>query len=161
MTNGNIVSNTQTDHDHLLAISTMAKDHPKLNNYAFQKLRQDLWKKIQTCEPSTQWDDIKLSLTPSHIDGDITLDVFYLGKQQSKNPIQLGETLAKAIDWQDVSMIAGTSIKGYLNFFVDKAQLVKAMTDEVLSLGLDYGKCDAHQGKVAVIDYSTQTLPSP
>ena len=52
------------------------QDHPKLNNYAFQKLRQDLWKKIQTCEPSTQWDDIKLSLTPSHIDGDITLMCF-------------------------------------------------------------------------------------
>ena len=74
----------------------------------------------------------------------------------------MGETLAKAIDWQDVSMIAGTaSIKGYLNFFVDKAQLVKAMTDEVLSLGLDYGKCDAHQGKVAVIDYSGPNIAKP
>ena len=51
MTNGNIVSNTQTDHDHLLAISAMAKDHPKLNNYAFQKLSKTYGKKSKPVNP--------------------------------------------------------------------------------------------------------------
>ena len=101
-------------------------------------------------------DDIAqmLEVPPSADMGDYALPCFKLAKALRKPPAVIADTLAQ--DMVRPEFLARVdSVKGYLNFFIDRARMVSGMLAPVLDEKERYGSSDIGQGRTVCIDYSS------
>ena len=77
--------------------------NPVYAHYTFVKIKQEVISFINEGhnDASITIEDIHLSITPKHIDGDITLDIFHIGKKLSVNPIKMCMDLSEKINLED------------------------------------------------------------
>ena len=153
-----------TEEDKLLKRLKAKNINPSYEEYTFVKIKQEVLGVINQCynNASLSVNDINLSITPKHIDGDITLDIFHLGKILSKNPIQMCLELSEKIRLNTSRYLKkAIPVKGYLNFFLKKDTLIISLSQEILKLKTKYGHSNRHKGKVAIIDYSGPNIAKP
>ena len=114
-------------------------------------------KAIQEIFPGTEMNAESLSgmleTPPDPTMGDYALPCFKLSKTLRKAPPMISDALASGIAAPFLSRV--DSVKGYLNFFVDKALYARQVISKVLSEGAAYGSGTEGAGKTVVIDYSS------
>ena len=90
--------------------------------------------------------------------GDYTFPCFALAKELHKAPNQIADELKDKIKSDIIEKIE--SINGYLNFFINKEYLTKAVFDEYEKTKDNFGKEESN-GKTVCIDYSAPNIAKP
>ena len=94
-----------------------------------------------------------LEVPPDTALGDYAFPCFKLSKALRKSPVMIADALAGAIQADFLGKVE--SVKGYLNFFIDKAIYAEKVLSLALSRGERYGADDSGAGKTVVLDYSS------
>ncbi|MCI5661901.1 MAG: arginine--tRNA ligase [Clostridia bacterium] len=94
-----------------------------------------------------------LEVPPDAAMGDYAFPCFKLSKSLRKGPMMIADSLKDAIHADYLGKIE--SVKGYLNFFIDRATYAEKVVSAVLSQGDSYGSDHSGEGKTVVIDYSS------
>ena len=94
-----------------------------------------------------------LEVPPDAAMGDYAFPCFKLSKSLRKSPMMIADSLKDAIHADYLGKIE--SVKGYLNFFIDRATYAEKVVSAVLSQGDSYGSDHSGEGKTVVIDYSS------
>ena len=92
-----------------------------------------------------------LEIPPDTAMGDYAFPCFKLSKALRKSPMMISDALAGAISADYLSKVE--SVKGYLNFFIDRATYAEKVVEQALSE--NYGADDSGAGKTVVLDYSS------
>lgn len=125
-----------------------------------QELRTSLVEALarSTGLPAEQVDGmIGLPKNPAH--GDLAFPCFALAKRDGKNPVELANALAEAIDLPD-GFAAVEPTGPFLNFRFDRAAFITRTVQSVLDQGDRYG-AGAPNDDVIVIDYSSPNIAKP
>ena len=97
-----------------------------------------------------------LEVPPDAAMGDYAFPCFKLSKSLRKSPMMIADSLKDAIHADYLGKIE--SVKGYLNFFIDRATYAEKVVSAVLSQGDSYGSDHSGEGKTVVIDYSSLNI---
>ena len=94
-----------------------------------------------------------LETPPDQAMGDYALPCFKLSKTLRKGPPMISDALAEHISAPFLDRVE--SVKGYLNFFVNRATYSEEVLEKALKMGENYGSGNDGEGKNIVIDYSS------
>ena len=94
-----------------------------------------------------------LETPPDAAMGDYALPCFKLSKALRKAPPMISDALAERLDAAFLNRVE--SVKGYLNFFVDRSMYAREVVTACLNAGESYGKSEEGAGKTVVLDYSS------
>ena len=94
-----------------------------------------------------------LEVPPDTTLGDYAFPCFKLSKALRKSPMMIADALAGAIHADFLGRVE--SVKGYLNFFIDKATYAEKVLSLAREAGERYGADDSGAGKTVVLDYSS------
>ena len=94
-----------------------------------------------------------LEIPPDAAMGDYAFPCFKLSKSLRKSPMMIADALADRINADFLSRVE--SVKGYLNFFIDRAIYAEKVVEQALDAGEQYGSDMSGAGKTVVIDYSS------
>ncbi len=94
-----------------------------------------------------------LEVPPDTAMGDYAFPCFKLSKALHKSPMMISDALAAAIEADYLARVE--SVKGYLNFFIDRTTYAEKVLDAVRAEGDHYGSDDSGKGKTVVLDYSS------
>ena len=94
-----------------------------------------------------------LEIPPSVEMGDYAFPCFKLSKLLRKSPMMISDALAAQIHADFLGRVE--SVKGYLNFFIDRATYAEKVVEAVLNAGEHYGSDNSGAGKTVVLDYSS------
>ena len=94
-----------------------------------------------------------LEVPPDTKMGDYAFPCFKLSKALHKSPMMIADSLSSAIASPLFARVE--SVKGYLNFFIDRATYAREIVESALSAGDKYGADDCGAGKTVVLDYSS------
>jgi len=94
-----------------------------------------------------------LEVPPDTAMGDYAFPCFKLSKALRKSPMMISDALAGVICADYLSKVE--SVKGYLNFFIDRATYAEKVISAVAEQGANYGSDNSGEGKTVVIDYSS------
>ena len=94
-----------------------------------------------------------LEIPPDTAMGDYAFPCFKLSKSLRKSPMMISDALASAISADYLSRVE--SVKGYLNFFIDRATFAERVVSTAIAQGPVYGSDNSGAGKTVVIDYSS------
>ncbi len=94
-----------------------------------------------------------LEIPPNTEMGDYAFPCFKLSKALRKSPMMISDALAAEIHADYISRVE--SVKGYLNFFIDRATYAEKVVEAVLDQGECYGSDNSGAGKTVVLDYSS------
>ncbi len=92
--------------------------------------------------------------------GDLALPCFKLSRSLRRAPAQIAETLAGALEGDNL-FARVEAVSGYLNIFFDGAALAARITSEVKAAGETYGSPMDGVGKTVVLDYSSPNVAKP
>lgn len=92
--------------------------------------------------------------------GDYTFPCFTLAKTLKKSPVLIANDLKEKIEKEDfIDNIE--SVNGYLNFYLNKEKVTKAVFDEFESKKENYGKSNIGDGKTVLVEYSSPNIAKP
>ena len=94
-----------------------------------------------------------LEIPPDTALGDYAFPCFKLSKALRKSPMMIADALAANIRADFLGKVE--SVKGYLNFFIDRATYAEKVISLALAQGESYGADDSGAGKTVVLDYSS------
>ncbi len=101
-----------------------------------------------------------ISLIKEKDKGDYTFPCFTLSKKLKKSPKEISDYLKEKIIIPNfIEKIE--SVNGYLNFYLNKEELTKAVFKEFDEKGYDYGKSKIGLGKTVLIEYSSPNIAKP
>ena len=95
----------------------------------------------------------KIELPPDPAMGDYAFPCFLLSKAVRKAPMMISDALSAAIS--EPFLARTESVKGYLNFYINKALYADEVVSAALTAGERYGSGTEGEGKTVVIDYSS------
>ncbi len=92
--------------------------------------------------------------------GDYALPCFPIAKEFKKNPAEIAKDLTKKMP--KIKGIEKIQAAGpYVNFFIDRQELVKQTLSEIFRQKDKYGKTNIGKNKTVVIDYSSPNIAKP
>ncbi|MDO4547849.1 MAG: arginine--tRNA ligase [Clostridia bacterium] len=94
-----------------------------------------------------------LEVPPDTAMGDYAFPCFRLAKSLRKAPPAIADALRDAIDEKFLARI--DSVKGYLNFYINRATYAREVLEKAEKEGGDYGSRDIGGGATVCIDYSS------
>ena len=94
-----------------------------------------------------------LEIPPDTAMGDYAFPCFKLSKALRKSPVMIADQLAGAIRADFLGKVE--AVKGYLNFFIDRATYAEKVITLALSEGEQYGSDGSGAGRTVVLDYSS------
>ena len=94
-----------------------------------------------------------LEIPPDTAMGDYAFPCFKLAKLLRRSPMMIADALSGAIHADFLGKVE--SVKGYLNFFIDRATYAEKVIGRVLEEGERYGADDSGAGRTVVLDYSS------
>ncbi len=94
-----------------------------------------------------------LEIPPDAALGDYAFPCFRLAKALRKAPPMIADQLAGAMDAPFLDRIE--SVKGYLNFYIDRSVYAREVLAQVSAQGLSYGGGGEGAGRTVCIDYSS------
>ncbi len=102
-----------------------------------------------------------IEIPPDNKMGDYAFPCFRLAKDLKKAPNIIAEEIKSKIEI-DSNYIQEVQIQGgYLNFFVNKEQFIKAVLEEIDKKKEEFGSSDMGNGRNIVIDYSAPNIAKP
>lgn len=101
-----------------------------------------------------------IEIPPNSEMGDYAFPCFRLAKELKKAPPMIANEIKENIEL-DSFIDKVDVVGGYLNFFINKEELVKSTLDSVIKSDEDYGKSSIGDGKTIVIDYSAPNIAKP
>ncbi|GAA0738273.1 arginine--tRNA ligase [Clostridium oceanicum] len=100
-----------------------------------------------------------IEIPPKPEMGDFAFPCFQLAKTFRKAPNLIAEELKEKMNKEGFEKV---ETKGpYLNFFLDKEDLIKTTIEQILEEKEAYGSSDMFKGKTAVLDYSAPNIAKP
>ena len=93
--------------------------------------------------------------------GDFAFPCFRLAKNLKMAPNIIAENLKEKINIQDSIIEKVEAVSGYLNFYIDKSQIVKNAIDKFDSQKEEYGKQNMGKGKTVLVEYSSPNIAKP
>ena len=94
-----------------------------------------------------------IEIPPDTAMGDYAFPCFRLAKTLRKAPPMISDALKAVIDAPFLKEVQ--SVKGYLNFYIDRATYAAEVLHSIERQGLRYGGSDAGAGKTICLDYSS------
>ena len=94
-----------------------------------------------------------LEIPPDTALGDYAFPCFKLSKALHKSPMMSADALAANIHADFLGKVE--SVKGYLNFFIDRATYAEKVISLALAQGENYGADNSGAGRTVVLDYSS------
>ncbi|MBQ8953946.1 MAG: arginine--tRNA ligase [Clostridia bacterium] len=94
-----------------------------------------------------------IEIPPDTAMGDYAFPCFRLAKTLRKAPPLIADALKAAIDAPFLKEVQ--SVKGYLNFYIDRATYAREVLAAISAQGENYGGSDAGAGRTVCIDYSS------
>ncbi|MGI6172868.1 MAG: arginine--tRNA ligase [Christensenellales bacterium] len=94
-----------------------------------------------------------LELPPDSAMGDYAFPCFKLSKPLRKSPVAIADALAGAIHAPYLAKVE--AVKGYLNFFIDRATYAREVLTSAQNQGASYGGGEDGKGKTVCLDYSS------
>ena len=94
-----------------------------------------------------------LEVPPDTKLGDYAFPCFKLSKALRKSPVMIADQLAAAIRADFLARVE--SVRGYLNFFIDRAIYAERVLTAAEAQGDQYGADNSGAGKCVVLDYSS------
>jgi len=91
--------------------------------------------------------------------GDLSFPCFELAKTLKKAPNLIAKKLSQNITSQEIEKCE--AIGAYVNVFLKRAVVGKAVLTQILALANDYGSHKFGMGKTAVLDFSSPNLAKP
>lgn len=92
--------------------------------------------------------------------GDLALPCFQLARALKKSPSAIASDLAGRMESDH--LISRVEAKGpYLNFFLERTEVVRQVLGEICSSGAEFGKSGIGRGMTIVIDYSSPNIAKP
>jgi arginyl-tRNA synthetase len=101
-----------------------------------------------------------ISTPPSSEMGDYAVPCFILSKKLRKSPAAIAAELAAKIQPNE-RLVKIINAGPYLNFFVNKTQLISEALTQIARQSHRYGTSDVGAGKTAVIDFSHPNIAKP
>ncbi len=89
--------------------------------------------------------------------GDYAFPCFRLARVMRMSPVQIAEKLAAETELDD-HIVKVQAVNGYLNFFVNRVELVWDVVSDVFAARGNYGNSDMGCGKTVCIDYSSVNI---
>ncbi|MBO4327755.1 MAG: arginine--tRNA ligase [Clostridia bacterium] len=104
-----------------------------------------------------------LETPPDRKLGDIAFPCFKLAKVLKKAPPLIAAQIMEKISENPLPPVIEKVIPagGYLNFFLDRSAISKAVVDEISELGSAYGRSDEGAGKTVVVEFSSPNIAKP
>lgn len=101
-----------------------------------------------------------IEIPPNSEMGDYAFPCFKLAKDLKKAPPVIANEIKEKIVLDNIIEKVDV-VGGYLNFFINKEELVKSTLVDIIKSDLDYGKSTIGEGKTVVIDYSAPNIAKP
>jgi arginyl-tRNA synthetase len=114
--------------------------------------------------PSFAVESILLDAPPFPEFGELASAIcFEHGKKEKRQPQKLAEQIAEAIKVEDYPFISAvkTAGGGYINFFVNFAELSKLTIDSARALDSDYGYVKAEKPETIIVEHTSANPISP
>ncbi len=132
-----------------------------LENYPVANLKKEIGEIVEGIL-GVQGKDLTLSVPPTHVISDFTLEVFNLAKKSGEKPNELAKKIVDNINERKTDLIKEASVAGaFVNIEVNKEKLYQETLSRILELGERYGESDINAGKTAIIDYSSPNIAKP
>lgn len=107
-------------------------------------------------------ESLHLSISPSHIDSDITINAFNLAKILKKSPIDLSKDIIDSINKSNFRRLGNITAAGaFINIKLNKGKVYQDFLKSVYDLKDNYGKTTLNSGKTALIEYSSPNIAKP
>lgn len=115
---------------------------------------------IKILKKETRLEEIKLEIPPSPEMGDYAFPCFELAKKLRKSPNEVAQELCKKLSSK--KFIKKVEVKGpYLNFFIEKSDLIKKTLAEISKKKEKYGSLDLKNKKALIEHTSINPNASP
>lgn len=101
-----------------------------------------------------------IEIPPNSEMGDYAFPCFRLAKDLKKAPPVIANEIKEKIELDNFIEKVDV-VGGYLNFFINKEELVKSTLADIIKSDLNYGKSSVGEGKTVVIDYSAPNIAKP
>ncbi len=100
-----------------------------------------------------------IEIPPKSEMGDYSFPCFRLAKTYKKAPVKIADDIVEAIDKELFEKVE--NLNGYINFFLDKKAVMKAVTGEVEEKKDRFGGSDMGAGKKIIVEYSSPNIAKP
>lgn len=101
-----------------------------------------------------------IEIPPDNTMGDYAFPCFRLAKIKRNSPVNIAKELSETITKpQGIGKII--NVGPYLNFFIDRADIIKTVIENVKEKGEMYGSSDIGKGKNAIVEYSSTNIAKP
>lgn len=101
-----------------------------------------------------------IEIPPQSNMGDYAFPCFQLAKVMRKAPNMIAADLAGKLT-PDHVIGKVEAAGGYLNFFVNRAEYIKAVLTEVMAKGKDFGTSEEGNGKTVLVEFSSPNIAKP
>ncbi len=102
-----------------------------------------------------------IEIPKEEINGDYAFPCFKLAKILRQAPNMIADNLKSKINIDNTIISKIEAVSGYLNFFVDKSQIVKKALEKFDLQKEDYGKMQIGKGKKVLVEYSSPNIAKP
>ncbi len=104
-----------------------------------------------------------LETPPDRKMGDLAFPCFKLAKTLRKAPPAIASEIMESIEKNELpaGISRAQTVGGYINFFLDRSAVSKAVIDEITEEGENYGRSDEGNGKKVVVEFSSPNIAKP
>ena len=102
-----------------------------------------------------------IEIPKDEANGDFAFPCFRLAKELKQSPVNIANNIKEniVVDKDIIDKI--DVVSGYLNFYISKTNLVKAVISKFDSQKEDYGKSNIGEGKTVIVEYSSPNIAKP
>ncbi len=95
--------------------------------------------------------------------GDLAFPCFRLARTLRKAPPAIAAGIMESINKNPLpsSIAKVENVGGYINFFLDRSAVSKAVIDEICERSEGYGRSDEGEGKTVVVEFSSPNIAKP
>ena len=102
-----------------------------------------------------------IEIPKDEANGDFAFPCFRLAKELKQSPVNIANNIKEniVVDKDIIDKI--DVVSGYLNFYVSKTNLVKAVISKFDSQKEEYGRSNIGEGKTVIVEYSSPNIAKP
>ena len=108
-------------------------------------------------------DEIKgfIEIPKEEANGDYSFPCFRLAKELHQSPINIANNIKENIDIDQNVISRIDVVNGYLNFYINKKEIVKEAIEKFDAQKEKYGMSDMGKGKTVIVEYSSPNIAKP